>query len=105
MVQSRHLELLLVEAGPGAYFDLAAQLFDRHDWPDGVVLYLGTMFAPTQDRPRADGTIIAGEGFTHRVGDRVRIASPHLGGLSNDVRTCADCPSWTDGLADLLSDG
>ena len=35
--------------------DLAGQLFDGHDWPDGVVLYLGTMFAPTRDRPRSDG--------------------------------------------------
>ena len=47
--------------------DLAGQLFDGHDWPDGVVLYLGTMFAPTQDRPRDDGR--RRDGFTHRVGD------------------------------------
>lgn len=82
--------------------DLAAQLFDAHDWPDGVVLYLGTMFAPTRDRPRPDGRLVAGDGFTHRIGDRVRIASRHLGGLENEVRTCETCPPWTDGLADLL---
>ena len=82
--------------------DLAAQLFDAHDWPDGVVLYLGTMFAPTRDRPRPDGRLVAGDGFTHRIGDRVRIASHHLGGLENEVRTCETCPPWTDGLADLL---
>ena len=41
-----------------------------------VVLYLGTMFADP-DRPRTDGTLVEGDGFTHRVGDRVRIASSH----------------------------
>lgn len=82
--------------------DLTRQLFDGHDWPDGVVLYLGTMFAPTQDRPRLDGSIVAGDGFTHRVGDRVRISSPHLGTLENEVRLVDDCPRWTHGLADLL---
>lgn len=82
--------------------DLADQLFDGHDWPDGVVLYLGTMFAPTQDRPRLDGTVVPGDGFTHRVGDRVRISSPHLGTLENEVRHVGDCPRWTQGLADLL---
>ena len=83
--------------------DLAAQLFDGHDWPDGVVLYLGTMFAPTQDRPRRDGTIVPGDGFTHRVGDRVRISSEHLGGLVNEVRLVDECPRWTHGLADVLA--
>jgi fumarylacetoacetate (FAA) hydrolase family protein len=82
--------------------DLVGQLFDGHDWPDGVVLYLGTMFAPTQDRPRTDGTLIAGDGFTHRTGDRVRIHSPHLGCLDNTVRPVDDCPRWRVGLADLM---
>ena len=83
--------------------DLAAQLFDSHDWPDGVVLYLGTMFAPTADRPHPDGSIIAGDGFTHRVGDRVKISSPLLGGLLNDVRLCESCPRWTERLSDLFN--
>ena len=83
--------------------DLAAQLFDGHDWPDGAMLYLGTMFVPTQDRPRTDGTLVEGDGFTHRVGDRVRIASSHLGSLVNEVRLVEDCPRWTQGLADLLA--
>jgi len=83
--------------------DLARQLFDGHDWPDGVVLYLGTMFAPTRDRPRPDGSTVQGDGFTHRVGDQVRISSPHLGTLTNDVRLVDDCPRWTHGLADFLS--
>ncbi|MDG2021566.1 MAG: hypothetical protein P8J59_06420 [Phycisphaerales bacterium] len=82
--------------------DLAAQLFDSHDWPDGVVLYLGTMFAPTADRPRTDGSIVAGDGFTHRIGDRVRISSPLLGGLSNEVRLCDSCPKWTERISDLV---
>ncbi|MBQ72177.1 MAG: fumarylacetoacetate hydrolase [Planctomycetaceae bacterium] len=82
--------------------DLARQLFDGHDWPDGVVLYLGTMFAPTRDRPRLDGSIVAGDGFTHRTGDQVRISSPHLGSLQNTVQPVADCPRWTGGLADLF---
>lgn len=82
--------------------DLVQQLFDGHDWPDGVVLYLGTMFAPTQDRPRPDGTLVAGDGFTHRTGDRVRIHSPHLGCLDNTVRPVDDCPRWSVGLADLM---
>ena len=82
--------------------DLAAQLFDSHDWPDGVVLYLGTMFAPTADRPRADGSIVAGNGFTHRVGDRVRISSPLLGGLLNEVQLCESCPRWTERITDLV---
>jgi fumarylacetoacetate (FAA) hydrolase family protein len=83
--------------------DLAAQLFDDHDWPDGVVLYLGTMFAPTQDRPREDGSVVAGDGFTHRIGDRVRISSAHLGGLENEVRTCSACPPWTEGLSGYIT--
>ena len=83
--------------------DLAARLFDDHDWPDGVVLYLGTMFAPTQDRPREDGSVVAGDGFTHRIGDRVRISSGHLGGLENEVRTCSACPPWTEGLSGYIT--
>ncbi len=82
--------------------DLARQLFDGHDWPDGVVLYLGTMFAPTQDRPRLDGSLVEGDGFTHRTGDRVRIQSPHLGALDNTVQPVDACPRWKVGLADLF---
>lgn len=82
--------------------DLTGQLFDGHDWPDGVMLYLGTMFAPTRDRPRVDGTVVEGDGFTHRADDQVMISSPHLGTLENDVRSVEDCPRWTDGLADLF---
>ena len=51
----------------------------NHQYPDGFVLFLGTMFAPTQDRHRA------GPGFTHEVGDIVTIATPSLGALVNRV--------------------
>lgn len=70
--------------------------------PDGVARCLGTMFAPTRDRPRTDGRIVPGDGFTHRFGDRVRISSPHLGSLENTVRTVNECPRRTMGLADLF---
>ncbi|MBO9646665.1 MAG: fumarylacetoacetate hydrolase family protein, partial [Pseudacidovorax sp.] len=49
----------------------------HHDYPDGLMLFLGTMFAPTQDRHGP------GQGFTHEVGDEVLIAAPELGALVN----------------------
>ena len=58
---------------------MAATIGENHRYPDGVVLYLGTMFAPVEDRDTA------GQGFTHKVGDIVTIASPKLGRLSNRV--------------------
>lgn len=67
-----------------------------HQYPDGFVLYLGTMFAPTQDRDAS------GQGFTHRVGDRVRVGSPRLGVLENRVTTCDRAPPWTFGVRALM---
>jgi fumarylacetoacetate (FAA) hydrolase family protein len=67
----------------------------RHQYPDGFVLFLGTMYVPTADR---DG---AGEGFTHHVGDVVRIANPILGELVNTVDTCDAVPPWQDGVRAL----
>ncbi|MDP7828443.1 fumarylacetoacetate hydrolase family protein, partial [Acinetobacter baumannii] len=62
--------------------DLIQQtLNENHQYPDGFVLFLGTLFAPTQDREQA------GAGFTHKVGDVVRIHSPKLGTLYNTVMT------------------
>ena len=56
--------------------DLVRQTIGRnHQYPDGFVLYLGTMFAPTEDRDAP------GQGFTHKVGDVVTIESPRLGRL------------------------
>lgn len=68
----------------------------NHQYPDGFVLYLGTMFAPVKDRGEA------GQGFTHQVGDRVTIASPRLGSLSNRVVRCPDAEPWTFGFASLM---
>lgn len=77
--------------------DLVGQVIDaNHQYPDGVVLFTGTMFAPVQDR---DGK---GQGFTHHVGDIVTIAAPRLGRLVNTVNHCDRCPQWTFGLIDLM---
>lgn len=78
--------------------DLASQLLNRnHQYPDGAVLFLGTMFAPTKDR-RGPGL-----GFTHEIGDRVEISSPRLGRLVNWVRRSDDCPEWRFGLGALMT--
>ncbi len=77
--------------------DLVAQTCGRHhQYPDGFMLFLGTLFAPTQDRD------VPGEGFTHRVGDQVTISSPALGALTNRVRLSTDCPPWAFGAAALM---
>ena len=68
----------------------------NHQYPDGFVLYLGTMFAPTQDRGAQ------GLGFTHHVGDRVRVMTPTLGVLENEVTHSSEAPPWTFGLAALM---
>ncbi|MDG4787818.1 fumarylacetoacetate hydrolase family protein [Micromonospora sp. WMMD1102] len=68
----------------------------HHQYPDGVVLMLGTMFAPVQDRDRP------GEGFTHKVDDIVRISSSPLGTLVNRVRHAEDCEPWDFGARDLM---
>jgi fumarylacetoacetate (FAA) hydrolase family protein len=61
-----------------------------------MVLYLGTMFAPVEDRDEP------GQGFTHKVGDIVTIASPRLGRLSNTVVHSADAEPWTFGTRALM---
>lgn len=77
--------------------ELTDQLLNRcHQYPDGAVLFLGTMFAPTQDRYGQ------GQGFTHAIGDRVRIATPELGALINWVDTSDACPPWTFGVRALI---
>ncbi|WP_439574288.1 fumarylacetoacetate hydrolase family protein [Phreatobacter sp.] len=77
--------------------DLAAQAIGaHHQYPDGLVLYCGTLFAPIQDREAP------GKGFTHRVGDIVTIASPELGSLTNRVRLSTECPRWTFGIRALM---
>ncbi|WP_320774332.1 fumarylacetoacetate hydrolase family protein [Streptomyces sp. CRN 30] len=77
--------------------DLVAQLIgDHHRYPDGAVLYLGTMFAPVEDRDAP------GQGFTHHDGDLVTITTPRLGSLVNRVRPSEECAPWEFGLADLM---
>lgn len=77
--------------------DLVAQTRGRHhQYPDGFMLYCGTMFAPVQDR---DGP---GQGFTHHLGDVVTVSAPGLGALRNVVRLSTDCPEWVFGTAALM---
>ena len=68
----------------------------EHQYPDGFVLFLGTMFAPTKDR---DG---AGQGFTHKAGDLVTVSSPKLGRLINRMRTSDQCEPWRFGIGSLM---
>ena len=76
--------------------ELVRQATATHAYPDGFMLFLGTMFAPTQDRRGP------GQGFTHEVGDEVRIASPRLGALVNTVDHCDRIEPWGFGLLALL---
>ncbi|WP_328394482.1 fumarylacetoacetate hydrolase family protein [Nocardia sp. NBC_00416] len=77
--------------------ELIRQLMGRHhQYPDGVVLFLGTMFAPVADRAEP------GQGFTHHIDDLVSISTPTLGSLVNRVRTSDDCEPWEFGTADLF---
>jgi fumarylacetoacetate (FAA) hydrolase family protein len=77
--------------------DLVAQAIGaNHQYPDGFMLFLGTMFAPTQDRHGP------GQGFTHVVGDVVTVSTPQLGSLVNRVTTSDQAAPWTFGLAALM---
>ena len=77
--------------------DLVAQMIGpHHQYPDGAVLFLGTLFAPIEDRGAP------GKGFTHKAGDIVSISSPQLGTLVNRMRSTADCPPWTYGASHLM---
>jgi len=79
--------------------DLAEQAIGiYHQYPDGLVLFLGTMFAPTQDRHGP------GQGFTHVVGDTVAISTPQLGTLFNRVTTSDQAPPWIYGVRALMQD-
>lgn len=107
----RRLELTLTVEGEGFRLDgsssmaeisrdpldLVAQARGRHhQYPDGFMLYLGTLFAPTQDRGEP------GQGFTHALGDRVTIAAPGLGALTNVVGLSTEVPEWTFGAGALM---
>lgn len=79
--------------------DLVGQAIGKtHQYPDGFMLFLGTMFAPTQDRHGP------GQGFTHVVGDTVAISTPRLGTLVNRVDHCDRIAPWTYGATALMRD-
>ena len=77
--------------------DIVDQAIAAHQYPDGFMLFLGTLFAPTQDRDAP------GAGFTHRVGDRVSIRSARLGELCNRVRYSEDAAPWSFGLRAFMA--
>lgn len=78
--------------------NLARQMMgEHHQYPDGAVLFLGTLFAPVQDRGAP------GKGFTHAYGDVVTIASPKLGALVNRMKACDECPPWQFGTRALMT--
>jgi fumarylacetoacetate (FAA) hydrolase family protein len=72
--------------------DLVAQTLSAHQYPDGFMLFLGTLFAPIEDRDQP------GSGFTHKLGDVVTIHSAWLGGLHNRVTHSETAPPWRFGL-------
>ena len=67
-----------------------------HQYPDGFALFLGTMFAPVEDRD------VPGRGFTHKPGDLVRVFTEKLGTLQNKVTACEEAPRWEFGLSALM---
>lgn len=108
----RNLELSLRVDGPEGFLmeghssmsqisrdpaDLVAQaLNEHHRYPDGLILFLGTMFAPIQDRDEP------GHGFTHKTGDIVTISTPKLGALVNRVQPTNKAAPWTFGVSALM---
>ncbi|MBL8360125.1 MAG: fumarylacetoacetate hydrolase family protein [Rubrivivax sp.] len=77
--------------------DLVAQTIGRHhQYPDGLVLFMGTLFAPHEDRD------VPGQGFTHKLGDVVTISNDSLGSLRNTVRLATECPPWEFGASHLM---
>ena len=78
--------------------DLVSQTIGRHhQYPDGFMLFMGTLFAPVEDRDHK------GQGFTHKLGDVVTISNAQLGSLVNTVRLSTECPAWTFGTRALMT--
>ena len=77
--------------------ELVRQTLSEHQYPDGFALFLGTLFAPVQDRDEP------GRGFTHKVGDVVTIATPRLGRLVNEVVTSKDAQPWSTGIGAFMA--
>ncbi len=108
----RGIEVSLLVEGPGGFemrgssslrlisrdpADLAGQMLNQnHQYPDGAVLFLGTVFAPIQDRHGV------GQGFTHEIGDVVTVSTPLLGRLVNTMRHSGDCEPWRFGVRELM---
>jgi fumarylacetoacetate (FAA) hydrolase family protein len=67
-----------------------------HQYPDGAVLFLGTLFAPVEDRDAP------GKGFTHKLGDVVTVSSAELGTLANRMTSCDKAAPWTYGASHLM---
>jgi len=76
--------------------ELVRQAMSEHDYPDGFALFLGTLFAPVEDRDEP------GRGFTHKMRDVVEISTPKLGTLTNQVTTSKNAPPWNFGLRALM---
>jgi fumarylacetoacetate (FAA) hydrolase family protein len=110
----RHCDLAMQVTGPEGFvmygasslsrisrdpLDLVSQAIGpNHQYPDGFMLFLGTMFAPTQDRHGP------GQGFTHVVGDIVTVSTPRLGTLASRVNTSDKVAPWTYGVTALMRD-
>ncbi len=77
--------------------DLVSQTIGpHHQYPDGLMLFMGTLFAPVEDRDAP------GQGFTHKIGDVVTISNAQLGSLTNTARLSTECPPWTFGPSALM---
>lgn len=77
--------------------DLVSQTIGtHHQYPDGFMLFMGTLFAPVEDRD------VPGQGFTHKLGDAVTISNAQLGSLLNTVRLSTECSPWTFGASHLM---
>jgi fumarylacetoacetate (FAA) hydrolase family protein len=93
-VMQGHSNMAMISRDPA---DIVGQAInDNHQYPDGLVVFLGTMFAPIDDRGEK------GKGFTHHVGDVVEISTPHLGTLRNRVVITDQAARWNFGVADLM---
>ena len=77
--------------------DLTGQMLNKHhQYPDGAILFLGTLFAPIEDRDAP------GKGFTHKMGDIVTVSSPELGALTNRMTSTDKAAPWTWGTSHLM---
>ena len=94
-VMQGHSNMALISRDPTEIVAHAINV--NHHYPDGLVVYLGTMFAPVADR----GAV--GKGFTHKEGDVVEISTPLLGMLRNRVVHTNKAASWDFGIKDLMS--